>query len=47
MLPELDWSETRMLLSSYSHQEAMRDEARRLGIPDRAVVALYDRVCRY
>ena len=46
-LTGLDWSWTRLLLSSYSHQEAMQGEARRLGIPDAAVVALYDRVCRY
>ena len=42
-----DWSRTSLLLSSYSHQDAMRDEARRLGIPDHAVVALYNRVYRY
>ncbi len=46
-LAGIDWSETRLLLSSYSHQEAMRDEARRLGIPDAAMVALYDQVFRY
>ncbi len=46
-LAGLDWSDTRILLSSYSHQEPMREEARRLGIPDPAVLALYDQVFRY
>ena len=46
-LPELDWSRSQILLSSYSHQEAMREEARRLGIPDPAVVTLYDEIFRY
>ena len=47
VLPELEWRETQMLLSSYSHQEAMGDEARRLAIPEASVLALYDRVFRY
>jgi len=46
-LGELDWRDTRIVLSSYSHQEALREEARELGIPDAAVVQLYDRVSRY
>ena len=47
ILPALDWSRTRILLSSYGHQETMREEARRLAIPDDAVLALYDQVFRY
>ena len=47
VLPELEWSVTQILLSSYSHQEAMGDEARRLAIPEAAVLAVYDRVFRY
>lgn len=46
-LSALDWSETQLLISSYFHQEAMREEARRLGIPEAATVVLYDRVFRY
>ena len=46
-LAGLDWSQTQILLSSYSHQEAMQAEARRLGIPDAAVLSLYDQIFRY
>ena len=46
-LPKLDWSETQLLICSYFHQDAMLEEARRLGIPDDAVVALYDTIFRY
>ena len=46
-LADLDWSATQLLISSYGHQEAMRAEALRFGIPDDAVVALYDQIHRY
>jgi 2-polyprenyl-3-methyl-5-hydroxy-6-metoxy-1,4-benzoquinol methylase len=46
-LASLDWRDTQIVLSSYSHQDAMRDEARSAGIPETAVVSLYDRVWRY
>lgn len=46
-LKSLDWRDTQMVLSSYSHQDAMRDEARAIGIPENAVIALYDRIWRY
>jgi 2-polyprenyl-3-methyl-5-hydroxy-6-metoxy-1,4-benzoquinol methylase len=46
-LAGLEWEQTRLLLSSYSHQEPMREEARRFGIPDAAMVALYDEIFRY
>jgi len=46
-LAGLDWSETQLLICSYFHQDAMREEARRLGIPDAAVVTLYDAIFRY
>jgi len=46
-LKAADWGDTQLVLSSYSHQEDMRDEARALGIPDAAVIALYDRIYRY
>jgi len=46
-LETMDWDNTQVVLSSYSHQDAMRAEARVVGIPDRAVVSLYDRIWRY
>jgi 2-polyprenyl-3-methyl-5-hydroxy-6-metoxy-1,4-benzoquinol methylase len=46
-LASIDWRETQIVLSSYSHQEAMREEAQALGIPAQAVVSLYDRISRY
>lgn len=46
-LARADWRDTQMVLSSYSHQMTLRDEARAASIPDAAVVPLYDRVRRY
>jgi len=46
-LASVDWRDTQIVLSSYSHQEAMREEARDVGIPAQAVVSLYDRIWRY
>lgn len=46
-LASADWSGTQLVLSSYSHQEAMRDEARALGLLADKVVPLYDHVSRY
>jgi len=42
-----DWRDTQIVLSSYSHQDAMRQEAQDLGIPAQAVISLYDRIWRY
>ena len=46
-LASIDWRDTQIVLSSYSHQEAMRAEAQALGIPAQAVISLYDRIWRY
>jgi SAM-dependent methyltransferase len=46
-LASVDWRKTQIVLSSYSHQEAMREEAQALGIPAQAVISLYDRIWRY
>jgi len=46
-LTAMDWRDTQMVLSSYSHQDAMREEARAKGLPESAVVSLYDRIWRY
>jgi hypothetical protein len=46
-LDTIDWSRAQMVLSSYSHQDAMREEARAKGIPDAAVIQLYDHIYRY
>jgi SAM-dependent methyltransferase len=46
-LASLDWRDTQVVLSSYSHQDAMREEVRSAGIPETAVVSLYDQVWRY
>ncbi|MGH7032340.1 MAG: class I SAM-dependent methyltransferase [Stellaceae bacterium] len=46
-LASIDWRDTQIVLSSYSHQEAMREEAQALGIPAQAVISLYDRIWRY
>jgi methyltransferase family protein len=46
-LADADWGNTQMVLSSYSHQDAMREEARALAIPEPAVISLYERVFRY
>ena len=46
-LASVDWRDTQIVLSSYSHQEAMREEAQALGIPAQAVISLYDRIWRY
>ena len=46
-LASIDWRDTQIVLSSYSHQEAMREEAQALSIPAQAVVSLYDRILRY
>lgn len=46
-LSAIDWRGAQIVLSSYSHQEAMRAEAQALGIPAQAVISLYDRVWRY
>ncbi len=46
-LAKADWNNTQMVLSSYSHQAAMVEEARAGGIPEAAVVSIYDKVRRY
>jgi SAM-dependent methyltransferase len=46
-LGSVDWRDTQMVLSSYSHQEAMREEAQASGIPAQAAISLYDRIWRY
>jgi len=47
ILSAADWNNTQMILSSYSHQEAMREEARSKGIPETAILSLYDWIWRY
>ena len=46
-LADIDWHDVNMVLSSYSHQDAMRAEAKAAGIPEAAVIPLYDRIWRY
>lgn len=46
-LATIDWSDVQMVLSSYSHQDAMRAEAAAVGVPAGALIALYDRIWRY
>jgi hypothetical protein len=46
-LRKVDWQETQIVLSSYSHQDALKAEAAQLDIPADRVVALYDVVHRH
>ncbi|HKT18705.1 MAG TPA: methyltransferase domain-containing protein, partial [Stellaceae bacterium] len=39
-LASVDWRETQIVLSSYFHQDVMREEAQVLGIPAQAVISL-------
>ncbi len=47
VLATLKWNKRQMIFSSYGHQPAMVEEARRLGIPDSATLELYDHIRRY
>jgi SAM-dependent methyltransferase len=46
-LTSVDWRDTQLVLSSYSHQDAMRDEALAHGLSSDTVIPLYDQISRY
>lgn len=47
VLPEVDWSEAVLLVSSYASQEAIVADALRRGVPEDRLVRLYDQIRRY
>jgi 2-polyprenyl-3-methyl-5-hydroxy-6-metoxy-1,4-benzoquinol methylase len=46
-LSAIDWKSTQMVLSSYSHHDALRSEAEKMHVPADRVVTLYDTICRH
>jgi hypothetical protein len=43
----MDWSESSLLISSYGSQEAIKEEARRLGVPEDRIITLYEELRVY
>ncbi len=47
VLSGLDWTDAKLVISSYGSQKGIKNAAIKMGIPDSAIVELYDRVRVY
>lgn len=46
-IKELDWTSTKLIISSYGGQESIAEEANNFGVPDANIVKLYETIRRY